>query len=97
MVCNTSGRVQVQVADNGVGIAPQNLTKVFSQGFTTRRGGHGFGLHSGAIGAAELGGSLAVQSDGLGCGTTFTLELPVAPPPDRPPQPVADPDTPTVK
>ena len=37
------------------------------------------------------------KSDGLGCGTTFTLELPVAPPPDRPPQPVADPDTPTVK
>ncbi len=73
-------RVKVEVADNGVGIAPENLTRIFSQGFTTRKGGHGFGLHSGALGAKQLGGSLSVQSDGLGKGAIFTLELPVQPP-----------------
>jgi signal transduction histidine kinase len=70
------GRVLVEVSDNGIGIAPENLTRVFSQGFTTRKGGHGFGLHSGALGAKQLGGSLTVRSDGVGRGATFILELP---------------------
>ena len=74
-------RVLVEVADNGVGIAPENLTRIFSQGFTTRKGGHGFGLHSGALGAKQLGGSLTVHSGGLGHGATFILELPRQPPP----------------
>jgi signal transduction histidine kinase len=72
-------RVQVEVADNGVGIDPGNLTRIFSQGFTTRKGGHGFGLHSGALGAKQLGGSLTVHSDGVGHGATFILELPIQP------------------
>jgi len=71
------GAVQIAVMDNGVGIAPENLTRIFNHGFTTRKGGHGFGLHSGALAAKELGGSLAVQSDGPGAGATFTLRLPV--------------------
>jgi signal transduction histidine kinase len=54
--------------------------RIFSHGFTTRSGGHGFGLHSGALAAREMGGSLTVQSNGLGCGATFTLELPLHPP-----------------
>ncbi|MEK7780377.1 MAG: PAS domain-containing protein [Verrucomicrobiota bacterium] len=70
-------RVQIQVVDNGIGIAPENLTRVFGHGFTTRPDGHGFGLHSGALAAQELGGSLSVQSDGPGHGATFTLELPL--------------------
>jgi PAS domain S-box-containing protein len=74
------GRVKIEVADNGVGIAGENLTRIFSQGFTTRKGGHGFGLHSGALAAKELGGSLSAQSDGPGMGSTFTLELPVVAP-----------------
>lgn len=69
-------RLQIQVVDNGIGIAPDNLTRVFAHGFTTRPDGHGFGLHSGALAATELGGSLTVQSDGPGHGATFTLELP---------------------
>ena len=73
-------RVQVEVTDNGVGIASENLTRIFSQGFTTRKGGHGFGLHSGSLGAKQLGGSLIVRSDGLGQGATFILELPIQPP-----------------
>ncbi len=73
-------RVRIAIGDNGVGIAPENLTRIFSQGFTTRKGGHGFGLHSGALSAKQLGGTLTVQSDGEGCGATFTLELPCQPP-----------------
>jgi len=53
------------------------MTKIFKQGFTTRKGGHGFGLHGGALAAKELGGKLEVQSDGPGLGARFTLELPV--------------------
>jgi signal transduction histidine kinase len=72
-------RVRIEVTDTGVGIAPKNLTRIFSQGFTTRKGGHGFGLHSGALAAQELGGTLTVHSDGPGHGATFTLELPLSP------------------
>jgi signal transduction histidine kinase len=70
-------RLVIQVIDNGVGIAPENLTRIFSHGFTTRRDGHGFGLHSGALAARDLGGSLAAHSDGVGRGATFTLTLPI--------------------
>jgi signal transduction histidine kinase len=69
-------RVRISVRDNGMGIAPENLNSIFLQGFTTRKDGHGFGLHSGANAARELGGSLSVQSDGTGRGATFILELP---------------------
>lgn len=75
---NGSNRVKVIVSDNGVGIPPENLTRIFSHGFTTRKDGHGFGLHAGALAAQELGGRLAAHSDGTGAGATFTLELPIA-------------------
>ena len=71
-----SGRVRICVADNGMGIAPENRNRIFEMGFTTRKNGHGFGLHNGALVARELGGSLSFQSDGPGCGATFILELP---------------------
>jgi two-component system cell cycle sensor histidine kinase/response regulator CckA len=70
--------VRITVNDNGIGIAPENLNRIFSQGFTTRKEGHGFGLHSGANTARQLGGSLTVQSKGLGHGATFILSIPVA-------------------
>jgi signal transduction histidine kinase len=69
-------RVKVSVTDNGIGIPAENLTRIFHHGFTTRKDGHGFGLHSGALAAKEMDGSLTVQSEGAGCGATFTLELP---------------------
>jgi signal transduction histidine kinase len=72
--------VRITVADNGLGIATENLNRIFSQGFTTRKEGHGFGLHSGANAARQLGGSLTVQSKGLGHGATFILALPVIKP-----------------
>jgi C4-dicarboxylate-specific signal transduction histidine kinase len=75
----TDDRVHVQVRDNGMGIAPELLTKIFQHGFTTRKDGHGFGLHSCAIAARALGGSLVVHSDGPQKGATFTVELPYRP------------------
>ena len=70
--------VHIVVADNGIGISPENLALIFAHGFTTRKNGHGFGLHSGALAAREMGGSLSAESLGLRRGATFTLELPVA-------------------
>jgi PAS domain S-box-containing protein len=71
-------KVQIVVNDNGIGIPPENLARIFNHGFTTKKDGHGFGLHSGANAAKEMGGSLAARSDGPGRGAEFTLELPTA-------------------
>lgn len=70
------GGVRLSVSDNGIGIAPENLTRIFGHGFTTRAYGHGFGLHSSALAAQEMRGSLTAASDGLGRGATFVLEIP---------------------
>jgi signal transduction histidine kinase len=79
-VTNGNNHVRIAVTDNGIGIRPENLTRIFAHGFTTKKSGHGFGLHSGARAAREMGGSLAVQSDGIGHGATFTLEIPLITP-----------------
>jgi signal transduction histidine kinase len=75
-VLRRDGWIEISVADNGVGIPPENLTRIFNHGFTTRRDGHGFGLHGGALAAKELGGTLVARSDGSGKGATFVLQLP---------------------
>jgi C4-dicarboxylate-specific signal transduction histidine kinase len=75
---HSAGWMRISVSDNGVGILPEHLTRVFNHGFTTRKNGHGFGLHSGALAAKEMGGKLTAHSDGPGRGAMFTLELPVA-------------------
>ena len=73
---NGPARIRMQVSDNGKGIPPENLDRIFQHGFTTRKSGHGFGLHSGALAARDLDGSLNAYSHGPGLGATFTLELP---------------------
>ncbi len=78
-VGNDNNRISVAVIDNGIGIPVENLTKIFNHGFTTKKDGHGFGLHSAALTAKQMGGSLRAQSDGIGQGATFTLELPIEP------------------
>ncbi|HEY9155289.1 MAG TPA: ATP-binding protein, partial [Opitutaceae bacterium] len=70
--------VQLAVRDNGVGISPENLQKIFSFGFTTKKDGHGFGLHNSALAAKEMNGKLFAKSEGLGKGAEFVLVLPVA-------------------
>jgi len=72
-------RLRVSVKDDGVGIPAENLTRIFNHGFTTRKQGHGFGLHSCALAAQDLGGSLHAESDGHGHGATLILELPYPP------------------
>jgi signal transduction histidine kinase len=73
----TDERIVLQVSDNGIGIEPEHLRLIFSHGFTTKPGGHGFGLHSGALAAHQIGGTLSVESPGPERGATFSLELPM--------------------
>jgi signal transduction histidine kinase len=68
---------QIEVRDNGVGIAAENLPKIFSHGFTTKKKGHGFGLHNCANAAQQMDGSLTAYSDGSGKGASFVLKMPV--------------------
>jgi C4-dicarboxylate-specific signal transduction histidine kinase len=56
------------------------MTRIFNHGFTTKKDGHGYGLHSGALAARDLGGALRVASEGLGHGASFTLDLPLTSP-----------------
>jgi PAS domain S-box-containing protein len=72
--------VRISVIDNGIGVKPENLRRLFRHGFTTRKSGHGFGLHSAALAAGELGGRLSAHSDGEGQGAKFALDLPLTPP-----------------
>ena len=76
-VARAGARVRLSVSDDGVGLPPETLARVFEHGFTTRRDGHGFGLHGAALMARALGGTLEVASDGPGRGATFTLDLPL--------------------
>src|SRR5690606_4497208 len=76
-IAKVDGGVRIEVRDNGVGIAPENLPKIFSHGFTTKKTGHGFGLHNCANAAQQMDGSLTAYSDGLGKGASFVLRLPV--------------------
>jgi len=71
-----SGFLGINVCDNGIGIPKENLTRIFEHGFTTKKTGHGFGLHSTALSANELNGSIKAHSDGSGKGAVFTVELP---------------------
>jgi signal transduction histidine kinase len=70
-------RLRITVSDSGHGITSENLPRLFSHGFSTKKDGNGFGLHSAAIAAMEMGGKLTAHSDGPGRGATFTLEIPI--------------------
>jgi C4-dicarboxylate-specific signal transduction histidine kinase len=72
---STNGGARIAVRDNGVGISPDNLSRIFGYGFTTKADGHGFGLHTSANAARELGGHQRAESDGTGLGARVTLEL----------------------
>lgn len=74
------GRVRIEIHDTGMGIPPENLARIFAHGFTTKRDGHGFGLHSGALAAQQMHGTLWAESGGAGRGASFILELPVGVP-----------------
>ncbi|AKS06134.1 DAHL domain-containing protein [Pseudomonas trivialis] len=69
--------LQISVKDEGEGIPAENMTRIFTHGFTTRKEGHGFGLHSCALAAVEMNGQLSAHSDGPGLGAVFTLTIPL--------------------
>jgi len=69
--------VRIEVEDTGSGIPPENVARIFTHGFTTKKSGHGFGLHASANAATEMGGMLTARSDGPGKGATFVLTLPL--------------------
>jgi PAS domain S-box-containing protein len=68
--------IKIEVCDNGIGISQENMTRIFEHGFTTKKKGHGFGLHSTALSVNELNGSIKAHSDGIGQGAVFTIKLP---------------------
>lgn len=71
--------ISISIKDNGHGISQENMNNMFRYGFTTKQDGHGFGLHSCALAAKEMQGSLTVHSDGPGQGSLFQLSLPLNP------------------
>jgi two-component system, NtrC family, sensor kinase len=73
---SSADQVSFEVADNGCGISAEDMTRIFRHGFTTKASGHGFGLHSSAITARTMGGSLDAESDGPGRGARFRLQVP---------------------
>ncbi|MEA2708630.1 MAG: two-component system, NtrC family, sensor kinase [Phycisphaerales bacterium] len=77
---SSDGGIQLSIHDTGSGIAAENITRIFAHGFTTKRDGHGFGLHSSALAAKEMNAMLIASSDGAGQGAVFTLVFPPAVP-----------------
>lgn len=73
-VCNKD-KVEILVEDSGSGIERSDMDRIFSMGYTTKKEGHGFGLHTSASLATEMGGTLRVDSNGIGKGASFTLRV----------------------
>lgn len=82
----SSGRVVIEVSDNGEGLTAEQLAHVFERfyrGDSARdrdHGGSGIGLTISKAIVEAHGGAISVRSDGLGRGSTFTVSLPAAPP-----------------
>lgn len=73
---NENGSIFIRIKDAGCGIAGENLNKIFSYGFTTKKDGHGFGLHSSVNYMKEMGGEMWAESEGVGRGAQFVLKFP---------------------
>jgi signal transduction histidine kinase len=73
----SEGAARIEVRDNGIGIPRENLTRIFQHGFTTKKNGHGFGLHVSANAATEMGAKLHAHSDGPDRGASFYLDIPL--------------------
>jgi CheY-like chemotaxis protein len=75
-------QVAIGVSDDGIGIAPEMLPRVFDlfvqdrQALDRSQGGLGLGLAIARGLVLQHGGTVAVRSDGLGCGAEFTVTLP---------------------
>jgi two-component system, sensor histidine kinase len=76
--------VVLRVRDNGRGIAPDHMDRLFDKFFQERDDGPGLGLGLSLVKSlVELhGGAVTASSDGRGCGSTFEVRLPACPPPE---------------
>ena len=72
----SDGSTCLKTSDNGSGIKKEDLAKMFTYGFTTKKDGHGFGLHACAKMIQEMGGSIFAESEGEGKGAVFTITFP---------------------
>jgi two-component system, NtrC family, sensor kinase len=77
-VAVSAEHLRIVVLDTGVGIAAENLSRVFHEGFSTRSDGQGVGLHSCANSVTEMHGRLWAESAGPERGAAFHVELPLA-------------------
>jgi signal transduction histidine kinase/ActR/RegA family two-component response regulator len=79
----TEARARIAVSDSGVGIDPHFLHSVFERftqaDMSPTRGHHGLGLGLAIVRhLVELhGGAIRADSHGVGCGSTFTVEIPL--------------------
>jgi signal transduction histidine kinase len=71
-----SRTAQIEFQDNGCGMTPETLARVFDAHFTTREGGTGLGLHFCAITLKRIGGTIEAASEGHGKGSVFTIRAP---------------------
>jgi len=73
-------KLHLQCEDDGVGISPDNLARVFDRGFSTKSSAtnHGIGLHWCANAIAALGGRIWAASDGPGLGASLHMMLPLS-------------------
>jgi signal transduction histidine kinase len=73
-------RLHLRCTDNGIGIAAENLPRIFEKGFTTKShaANQGIGLHWCANAIRSLGGRIWASSQGLGHGASLHVVLPVA-------------------
>jgi signal transduction histidine kinase len=77
VACPDPDELCIEIEDSGPGIAREDLTRIFTHGFTTRPDGHGFGLHASANAATEMGGKIEARSEGRGRGALFAVRLPI--------------------
>jgi len=76
---NGNGHVIVSIHDRGIGIAKEDMARIFDPYFTTRRAGTGLGLPISKNIIEGMGGSIDIASE-LGVGTEISIHLPMDPP-----------------
>ncbi len=70
-------QIVLEIADNGCGMDPDTVKKVFLYGYSTKQTGHGFGLHSCFNSLKEMHATIQAQSEGLGKGSVFRVFFPM--------------------
>jgi len=75
MLRRTSSAIVISISDNGAGVYLENRSKLFSSGFTTKKDGHGLGLHAFNNFLHNHNGTIELQSPGKEMGATITITL----------------------